>query len=73
MGHQRASKAAEEAASRADTFREQLLGVVGHDLRTPLNTIQLSVAALQRDGELDERQARQVTIMWPPPPGAWSG
>ncbi|WNG63163.1 PAS domain-containing sensor histidine kinase [Archangium gephyra] len=56
-----ARKAAEEAAARADTFREQLLGVVGHDLRTPLYAIQLSVGALQRGGGLSETQARQVT------------
>lgn len=56
-----ARKAAEEAASRADTFREQLLGVVGHDLRSPLYAIQLSVAALQRAGDLNDGQARQVT------------
>ncbi|WP_245591822.1 sensor histidine kinase [Cystobacter fuscus] len=56
-----ARKATEEAAARADTFREQLLGVVGHDLRTPLHAIQLSVGALQRGGELNENQARQVT------------
>jgi PAS domain S-box-containing protein len=56
-----ARKAAEEAAARADAFREQLLGVVGHDLRTPLYAIQLSTGALQRGGGLNETQARQVT------------
>lgn len=55
-----ARKAAEEAAARADTFREQLLGVVGHDLRAPLYTLQLSTAALERGGGLSETQARQV-------------
>ncbi|MFY0527879.1 PAS domain-containing sensor histidine kinase [Archangium gephyra] len=56
-----ARKASEEAAARADAFREQLLGVVGHDLRTPLYAIQLSTGALQRGGGLNETQARQVT------------
>ncbi|MGZ3459232.1 MAG: PAS domain-containing sensor histidine kinase, partial [Archangium sp.] len=56
-----ARKASEEAAARADAFREQLLGVVGHDLRSPLYAIQLSVGALQRGGGLDEAQVRQVT------------
>ncbi|MCY1082627.1 sensor histidine kinase [Archangium lansingense] len=55
-----ARKAAEEAAARADAFRDQLLGVVGHDLRTPLYAIQLSAGALQRGGGLTENQARQV-------------
>lgn len=56
-------KAAEEAATRAEYLREQLLGVVGHDLRTPLNTIQLGISSLQHDGKLEERPARQLTIM----------
>lgn len=56
-------RAAEEAATRAEYLREQLLGVVGHDLRTPLNTLQLGISALQIDGKLDERQARQLTVM----------
>ena len=45
-----ARKAAEEAASRADTFREQLLGVVGHDLRSPLSTLQMCTLGLERWG-----------------------
>jgi signal transduction histidine kinase len=56
-------RAAEEAASRAEYLREQLLGVVGHDLRTPLNALQLGISALQMDGKLEERQTRQLTIM----------
>ncbi len=56
-------KAAEEAATRAEYLREQLLGVVGHDLRTPLNTVQLGLSILQLDGKLEERQTRQLTIM----------
>jgi PAS domain S-box-containing protein len=55
-----ARRAAEEAAARADAFREQLLGVVGHDLRSPLYAIQLSAGALQRDGILSETQERHV-------------
>ncbi|HSP77389.1 MAG TPA: ATP-binding protein [Myxococcaceae bacterium] len=58
-----ARKAAEEASSRADTFREQFLGVVGHELRAPLYTLQLSVGALERGGGLDETQSRQVSHM----------
>ncbi|WP_224362681.1 sensor histidine kinase [Hyalangium versicolor] len=56
-------KAAEEAATRAEYLREQLLGVVGHDLRTPLNTVMLGLSALQHEGKLEERQTRQLTIM----------
>jgi PAS domain S-box-containing protein len=56
-------KAAEEAATRAEYLREQLLGVVGHDLRTPLNTVQLGISALLMDSKLEERQTRHLTIM----------
>ncbi|HYH98870.1 PAS domain-containing sensor histidine kinase [Hyalangium sp.] len=56
-------KAAEEAVTRAEYLREQFLGVVGHDLRTPLNTLQLGISALQLDGKLEENQMRQLTIM----------
>jgi PAS domain S-box-containing protein len=58
-----ARKASEEATTRADAFREQLLGVVGHDLRTPLYAIQLSVGALQRAGGLNDTQSRQVALV----------
>jgi len=56
-------KAAEEAATRAEYLREQLLGVVGHDLRTPLNTLQLGISGLLQDSKLEERQTRQLTVM----------
>jgi signal transduction histidine kinase len=56
-------KAAEEAAVRAEYLREQLLGVVGHDLRTPLNALQLGISALQLDTKLEDRQSRQLTVM----------
>lgn len=57
-----ARKASDEAAARTAHFRDHLLGVVGHDLRTPLYAIQLGAAALQR-AELGEPQARQVSGM----------
>jgi PAS domain S-box-containing protein len=56
-------KAAEEATVRAEYLREQLLGVVGHDLRTPLNALQLGISSLQLDTKLEERQGRQLTVM----------
>ncbi|XXF77691.1 ATP-binding protein [Myxococcaceae bacterium GXIMD 01537] len=54
-----ARKASDEATARATHFRDQLLGVVGHDLRTPLYAIQLGAAALQRSA-LSETQLRQL-------------
>jgi PAS domain S-box-containing protein len=47
----------QEAQTRAE-FAEQLIGIVSHDLRNPLNAITLSVAALLRQEELSERQAK---------------
>ncbi|MFL5357742.1 PAS domain-containing protein [Archangium sp.] len=47
----------QEAQKRAE-FAEQLIGIVSHDLRNPLNAITLSVAALMRQEDLGERQAK---------------
>ncbi|MCY1081194.1 sensor histidine kinase [Archangium lansingense] len=47
----------QEAQKRAE-FAEQLIGIVSHDLRNPLNAITLSVAALLRQEDLGERQAK---------------
>lgn len=58
-----ARKAAQEANTRADVFREQLLGPIGHELRSPLYALQLSLSALQRGGGMSETQTRQVTHM----------
>ncbi|WP_223641293.1 GAF domain-containing sensor histidine kinase [Corallococcus sp. EGB] len=44
----------EEAA----LLREQLMGIVSHDLRNPLNAISLSAATLIRRTDLDERARR---------------
>jgi PAS domain S-box-containing protein len=41
-------------------LREQLIGVVGHDLRNPLNAINASAYLLQRNGDLDEGGLRAV-------------
>lgn len=45
-------------------FREQLMGVVGHDLRNPLNTIQMAAyVLLQREGlgEIETELVRKIT------------
>ncbi|SEM80389.1 PAS domain S-box-containing protein [Stigmatella aurantiaca] len=52
----------QEALARMQTeFEEQLIGIVSHDLRNPLNAITLSVAALMRNDDLNERQAKGVS------------
>jgi PAS domain S-box-containing protein len=48
-----------ERRTRAE-FEEQLIGIVSHDLRNPLNAITLSVAALLRNEDLSERQAKGI-------------
>lgn len=45
-------------------FREQLIGIISHDLRTPLNTIQMGATILlQRTGlgEVETEVARKIT------------
>src|SRR6185295_4998564 len=52
------TRAAAEAAQRAD-FEEQLIGIVSHDLRNPLNVIALGTEALSRL-ELEPRALRTM-------------
>jgi PAS domain S-box-containing protein len=48
------------SARRAEEFRRNLLGIVGHDLRNPLSAISGFAHVLRRAGGLDERQLRTV-------------
>jgi PAS domain S-box-containing protein len=50
-----------EAAARRSGFERQLIGIVSHDLRNPLNGILLSTQTLLRRRGLDERQATGIT------------
>ncbi|MFP2934065.1 PAS domain S-box protein, partial [Pyxidicoccus sp. 3LG] len=52
---------AQEAAMQAALFGEQLIGIVSHDLRNPLNAIQLSATQLLHSEALPERERRLVT------------
>ena len=56
-------KQREEESARTVRFREQLLGIVSHDLRNPLTANVTSAQLLLRYGELPERQARVVARM----------
>ncbi|HYO68791.1 MAG TPA: PAS domain-containing protein, partial [Archangium sp.] len=53
-----ARKLAEEALRERSMLERQLIGIVSHDLRNPLNTILLGVQALLRRDDLDERTTR---------------
>jgi len=52
------SRRRELDAQRTARFREQFVGIVGHDLRNPLTAIVTSAQLLVRYGEMSERQAR---------------
>ncbi len=51
-------KRAEAELRQRTEFEQQLIGIVSHDLRNPLNAIRLSVQTLLRSEELTDRQAR---------------
>jgi PAS domain S-box-containing protein len=51
---------AERRLQQAHEFEQQLIGIVSHDLRTPLGTIVLGAKALLARGDLQERQASGV-------------
>ncbi len=57
-----AQKDAERALQEAHQFEQRLLGIVSHDLRNPLASIQLGVDLLARSS-LSEQQLRTVTRM----------
>ncbi|MCY1017172.1 hybrid sensor histidine kinase/response regulator [Pyxidicoccus sp. MSG2] len=50
----------EEAARQTAVFREQFLGILGHDLRNPLQAISGNAALLLRYGGLAEPQRKSV-------------
>ncbi|MCE9673060.1 hybrid sensor histidine kinase/response regulator [Myxococcus stipitatus] len=50
----------EEAARRTAAFREQFLGILGHDLRNPLQAISGSAALLLRNAGLSEPQRKAI-------------
>jgi PAS domain S-box-containing protein len=53
-------KRAEEQLRRGAEFRERFLGIVGHDLRGPLNSIHLSARALADSSALSERDRKMA-------------
>lgn len=49
-----------EAARRAAKERDELMAVVAHDLKNPLNTIQLAVRVLQEDGRCGDGEKEGI-------------
>jgi len=50
-----------EEAQRTARFREQFVGIVGHDLRNPLSAIVTAAQLLLRHGSLSERHSRAIS------------
>jgi phosphoserine phosphatase RsbU/P len=55
-----AEKRAEERLKRQTEFEQQLIGIVSHDLRNPLNAILLSSSILKRREELSDKDIKGV-------------
>ncbi|MDY7226108.1 sensor histidine kinase [Hyalangium rubrum] len=53
-------KQAEEEVRQRTEFEQQLLGIVSHDLRNPLNAIMLGAATLLRREGLDDKSTNSV-------------
>jgi sigma-B regulation protein RsbU (phosphoserine phosphatase) len=53
-------KRLEEEARQRTAFERQLIGIVSHDLRNPLNAIILAAGALLKSEDLDERHRRNA-------------
>jgi PAS domain S-box-containing protein len=54
-------KRSQEEAVRTARFREQFVGIVGHDLRNPLSAIVTAAQLLLRHGSLPERHSRAIS------------
>ena len=52
--------AARERAEASDAFKEMFLGVLGHDLRNPLNTILTTTRLMARRGELGQESEKRL-------------
>jgi PAS domain S-box-containing protein len=54
---------ARQEAEAAIRIRDELLGIISHDLRNPLHTISLSAELLLRGGSSEERRTRQLEVI----------
>ncbi len=54
-------KCARDELERRATFEQQLIGIVSHDLRDPLNAIGLAASLLRTAGPLDDKQSKLLT------------
>ena len=54
---------AEHAAKERAQFEEKLIGIVSHDLRTPLNVVSMSSSLMLTRNKLDETDARAASLI----------
>jgi len=54
---QKRAEESERELHKVAEFREMFIGILGHDLRTPVSSISMSTGALLRRGNLDEKDA----------------
>jgi len=54
-------KRARDELQKRTEFDQQLIGIVSHDLRNPLNAIGMATALLLRRGQLDDQHVKIVT------------
>lgn len=54
-------KLVEHALQERATFEQQLIGIVSHDLRNPINAIGIAAALLLQRGNLDDLQGKAVS------------
>jgi signal transduction histidine kinase len=50
----------QEQRAQTMTFAEQFMGILGHDLRNPLQAIMMATSLLVEQGKLGEREAKRV-------------
>ena len=55
------TESATRYSAQTDLYRDQLVGILSHDLRSPLGAITAGAALLARAAEGDQRQARVAT------------
>jgi PAS domain S-box-containing protein len=53
-------KRVQDELERRAQFDQQLIGIVSHDLRNPLNAIQMATSLLLKHGNLDDQQGKIV-------------
>ena len=57
------AESATRYSAQTDRYRDQFVGMLSHDLRTPLGAITTSAALLARAGDDDQRQVRVAALI----------